>query len=253
MTSLFKIINVAGLIGVGFFFSPFGAFADRAMEDNELDHITASGQPVDISVGNNSSVIFAPETEVAQVIGASSQAGLRALVLNNVAGENQVANGLNVSGAGQSGQQTNGLTQSWGSTHDTTGVIVPTVTAAIEASCNGALICKSSPAVAVIPGTIRVLSSSGDQILTGGANSAFVYVPQTSIAQKIETNSQTNLVALVVNNVSGLNQVGNAINVQSNGVNLVGDSLSVPGGSGQSGGQHNVLSQYRGTPANFAR
>lgn len=232
---------------------PFIALADRALEDSELDYITASGQPVVITGGSNASVIFAPETEVAQVIGASSQAGLRALVLNNVAGENQVANGVNISGASGQAGQTNGMTQSWGSTHDTSAIVVPPVALVADVSCNGALICKATPIASVIPGTVRVLSSSADQILTGGPNSSFVYVPQTSFAQKIESNSQTNLVALVVNNVSGMNQVGNAINVQSGGVSLVGESLLVGAGNGQSGGQHNVLSQYRGTPANFSR
>lgn len=235
------------------FLAPLAALADLPLEDQELDGITAAGEPTLVTAGNNSTITFVPETEIVQVIAPSSQAGLRALVLNNVAGENQVANGLNIHGP-SAGGQTNGLTQSWGSINETAAVVVPPATAAVDISCNGALICKGTPTVAVVPGTVRTLGSTADQIVTAGSNSSIVYAPVTNIAMRIESNSQTNMVALVVNNVTGLNQVGNAINVQGNGVNLTDTSVMVGGGSGAGGsGQHNVINQYRGTPANFSR
>lgn len=219
--------------------------ADAPLADSELDYITAGGQPAVVEGGPNSTITFTPATDIAQDIAPFSQAGLRALVLNNVAGENQVANGMNVSSASQSGAQTNGqtngLTQSWGSINDTTAVVVPAVTAVADANCNGALICKSTPVAIAIPGTIRVLSNTADQVVTGGANSSILYTPATSIAQRIDSNSQTNLTALVVNNVSGLNQVGNAINIQGSNVSLAGDSLGVGGGAGEGVGPNNGI------------
>jgi len=230
---------------------PLVAIADPALEDQELDSITAGGQPVVVAAGSNSTVIFAPDTEIAMTIEPSSQAGLRALVLNNVTGENQIANGINVRSVG-AGNQNNAFTQSWGSIQETTAISVAPVIVAVEPSCNGALICKSVGAVAALPGTVRALANTGDQIVTGG--SSVFYAPQTTIGMKIETNSQTNLVALIVNNVSGMNQVGNAVNVQGNGVGLTGDGLVVgAGAASQAGGQYNAISQYRGTPANFTR
>jgi len=231
---------------------PMAVYAE-SLEDQELDGITASGEPTIVMGGSNSTITFASDTEIAQTIAPTSQAGLRALVLNNVAGENQVANGLNIHTASTGGQN-NTLTQSWGSTNETTAVVVPATTAAADVVCNGALICKGTPAVAVVPGTIRALGSTADQIVTGGPNSSIVYAPLTNIVMKIESNSQTNMVALVVNNVTGLNQVGNAVNVQGNGVNLTDSGIAISGGNaGAGGGQHNVISQYRGTPANFSR
>jgi len=229
------------------------SIADAPLADSELDYITAGGQPAIVEGGPNSTITFAPATDIAQDIAPFSQAGLRALVLNNVAGENQVANGMNVSGASQSGAQTNGLTQSWGSINDTTAVVVPAVTAVADVNCNGALICKASPVAIAIPGTIRVLSNTADQVVSGGANSSLLYTPATSIAQRIDTNSQTNLVGLVVNNVAGLNQVGNAINIHGSSTSLTADGLVVGPSTGQAAGQQNVISQYRGTPANFSR
>jgi hypothetical protein len=65
-------------------------------------------------------------------------------------------------------------------------------------------------------------------------------------------NSQTNLAALVVNNIAGKNQVANATNIAAGGGiflpasgNLTIDAIdNIVGGS-----QVNNISQYRGTPA----
>jgi hypothetical protein len=71
-------------------------------------------------------------------------------------------------------------------------------------------------------------------------------------------NSQTNLAALVVNNIAGKNQVANATNIANGGVvvlrtstiaakdtpEIVIDALSALGASSQS----NNIQQFRGTP-----
>ena len=224
----------------------------EALTDQELDHVTAAGQPTVVTAGDNSTVEFAAAVDIALNIAPNSQAGLRALVLNNVAGENQVANAMNISGANTTGDQVNGINQSWGSINETTAVSVAGVTAATDLTCS-ALICKQIGSAAAAPGLIRVLGSTGDQIVTAGAASALLYRTATNIAMTIDSNSQTNLVAMVVNNVAGLNQVGNAINLKSGGVSLTDSALVVSAGAGQGGGQSNVINQYRGTPANFSR
>lgn len=227
----------------------------QLLSDEDLDQITAAGEPLVIAVGANSQITVAGATEIESVIAPFSQAGLRALVLNNVTGENQAANGLNIAGATAPGGQTNAINQSWGSINDLTAIVVPPVVAVANSTCGAAtLICKGSSSVVVEPGMVRVLAATADHIITAGAGSNIVYSPVTSIGMTIESNSQNNLVALVVNNVTGLNQVGNAINLRGGNMSIGDDGITItavpaPGG----GGQHNVLTQYRGTPSNFSR
>jgi len=239
------------LVVLGMFINPSFAMP-QALTDQELDHVTAAGQPAVVTAGSGSNVEFAAAIDIALDIAPNSQAGLRALALNNVAGENQVANAINISGSNSSGDQVNGIGQSWGSINETTAVSVAGVTAAADLTCS-ALICKQVGSASAAPGVIRALGSTGDQIVAGGAASAILYRTATNIAMTIDTNSQTNLVALVVNNVAGLNQVGNAINLRSGGVSLTDSALVVSAGTGQAGGQSNVINQYRGTPSNFSR
>jgi hypothetical protein len=221
--------------------------SSESLTDHELDQITAAGEPVIVSGGNNSPVTFTPATDIDMYVGPFAQAGLRALVLNNVSGENQVANGANISS--QSPLQSNTLNQNWGSVQDTTAVVIPGVGATAVTTCPAsALICTPSSTAVTVPAVTRVLSNTADQIITAGNGSAVLYSPATNIAMRLDSNSQSNLVALVVNNVSGLNQVGNAINIHG-GVRL-DDSIGVSSVTGQAGGQQNILTQYRGTPAN---
>jgi hypothetical protein len=224
----------------------------QALSDKELDLITAGGEPTVVTAGNNSVVTFSPATDIALDIQPNSQASLRALALNNVAGENQVVNGMNISGSNLSGDQRNSINQSWGSINDTTAVVLPTVTAGVSATCTG-LICNQTGSVAVVPGTIAVLSNTADQTINAGAASAIFYIAATNVAMTIESNAQAGLVALVVNNVAGLNQVGNAINIKGGGLSASDSGLSISAGAGQGGGQSNVINQSRGTPSNFSR
>jgi len=240
------LLGLAAMLGL-----PSGVMS-QAMSDGELDYVTASGQPTIVSAGDNSTVDFAEATDIALYIGPNSQAGLRALVLNNVAGENQIANGINISGGETSETQVNAIEQSWGSINETTAVVVPGGSASAEVTCSG-LICKVDASAVAGQGVVQVLGATGDQIVTAGAASSLSYRTATMIAMTIDSNSQTNLVALVVNNIAGLNQVGNAINIKGGGVSLTDSALAVTAAGGQGGGQSNVINQYRGTPANFTR
>jgi hypothetical protein len=217
--------------------------------------VTAAGQPVIVQIGGSGTVTFTPSTSIAQTIQTGSQTNLRALALNNVAGENQVANGINISGQSTSSNfsQNNTITQSWGSTEDITIVSVGAATSSIPANCGGALICKVTTQVTTLGGVARRLSRAADVIISVGATGDVTYSPQMNIVSSIDGGSQTNLVALVVNNVTGLNQVGNGVNISSSGVSLTSGSLSVTVGNNAAGNQTNNLSGYRGTPANFSR
>ena len=249
------MIGMGALLIAAALVSP--SFAGKqAVGDDELDLVTAAGQPVIISAGGAATVTFVPFTSIAQTIQTNSQSSLRALALNNVAGENQVANGINISGAatGAGLSQSNTITQSWGSTSDITIASVGGASGSLATSCAGALICKVSAQVTTLPGIARRLSRAADIILESGGTATVVYSPTTNIQASIDGGSQSGLVALVVNNVVGLNQVGNGVNIYSGGLTLNSTGITVLGsGAGQAGTQSNNLAGYRGTPANFSR
>jgi len=251
------------MIGLGSFFiaaalaAPSFA-AKQAVSDEELDMVTAAGQPVVITVGTSGTVIFLSSTNIASVLQSGSQNALRALVLNNVTGENQVANGVNISGSNSAtGVQANNINQSWGATSDVTIVSTPGLTASVSPLCLG-LICKAAITVTTVGGVARRLSRAADQIIEAGASSTVVYNPQTSMQAIIEGNSQSGLVALVVNNVTGLNQVGNGLNVAGGGVSLTnaatgGVNVGAGNASAAFAGQSNALGAWRGTVQGFTR
>ena len=233
--------------------------AKQAVSDDELDLVTAAGQPTIISGGAGSAITFAPSISIAQTIQGSSQFNLRALALNNVAVENQVANGINISGGDNDGvgAQDNKIRQSWGSTNDLTRSNIAGLTAKVTVVCNAAaLICKPTTTVANpagLPISKRVLQTA-DHIINAGAGSTVTYNPRTVVDSIIETNSQSGLVALVVNNVAGLNQVGVGINIWSSNVAMpdgTGNLAFAATGGAQPtlAGQRNDLGAWRGTPA----
>lgn len=225
--------------------------AKKVVMDDELDQVTAAGQPTNISAGNTSAVIFIGATSIAQTLAPSSQTELRALILNNVVGENQVHNGVNISATIGNGSQSNNITQSWGAINDLTAVTAANGVTAVPASCGGALICKTGGAFITVAGTVRVLSQAADHIINTGSTSLIVYVPITEIAQDIAENSQSGLVALIVNNVAGLNQVATGVNIGSSTPSLGTDLTLSANGGAATGVQGNVIQQYRGTPINF--
>jgi hypothetical protein len=234
------------------------SFAEKkVVSDDELDMVTAAGQPVIISVTGNSDVTFAAAvTFTSANAPTGSQTGLRALVLNNIVGENQVQNGINITSTiVGGGSQTNIITQSWGSVRDLTAAVVDGVTVGLTPDCTGSLICKPGPVVSAAAGVIKVLSHTADVIIEVGGGSDVTYSPQSTFTQQIAQESQTDLVALVVNNVVGMNQVGNGVNLLSGGaggISLNG-GITVTAGNVAAGSQGNILQGYRGTPQGFVR
>ena len=241
-------------------------FATEYMTDGTLDAVSASGQTVAIAThGTDSPVTFVPVTDITLSIAGNAQDNLRALVLNNVVGENQLANGINL--ANNVGQiQSNEILQSWGGINDTGAVSVAGVGGnAIAASqgCGLALVavgCRNGDTTAAAsssPGVVKALSNTSDTtISTSGNNSAVLYAPVTTFTLSLgtagELGGQTNLVALVVNNVAGLNQVANGVNLSAFGVTL-DHPLTLGAGQISAGSQSNVINQYRGTPSNWTR
>jgi hypothetical protein len=108
--------------------------------------------------------------------------------------------------------------------------------------------------VTTLPGVARRLSRTADVIITAGSTAAVVYVPITNIVASIDGGSQSSLVALVVNNVTGLNQVGNGVNLLAATTTLGVGGIDIGAANATVGGQQtNNLAGYRGTPANFSR
>jgi len=256
------MLGIGSLILTAAMVSPSYA-GKKVITDNEMDQVTAAGQPVVIEA--NGDVDFRSKTDIALGIEDNAQHDLRALILNNTAGENQLATDMNIASGAGSGRQDNNITQSWGSTYDLDfrGGASDSITAKAtaeggEAECNkGALICvakagNSATATASASASTPSIRQSiyADQIIV--ANGDVDYRPETNIAMDIQTTAQQGLSALVVNNVAGLNQVATGLNIAGNvGTGAPGSGNVAVAGGGSAAGQGNIINQFRGTP--FAR
>lgn len=292
--------KLAALASMAVLLCASASFAKKAMDEEEMDVVTAAGQPAVIVVdgsgaattGNTINIVADEMGTFTQTLDEMGQNTLRALALNNVAGENQVANGVNIrSGLGTEGalaSQTNEINQSWGATFDWSAV---EGTATVSAAMGGAgpsisgtigdvkLTCVAigqgceaaatgldlsggdgGSAEAVLP-TVR-LSAYADKIIgvtdLGAANTVNVsQMNAATFTQVITDNAQSNLAALAINNVLGLNQVANGVNLASAGATVIGNQAGIPlvvadavqqGRAVYDGTQSNVINQYRGTP-----
>jgi hypothetical protein len=252
------------LVGIGSFFlaaslvAPSFA-AKQAISDNEMDNITAAGEPTVIgTVGSNSGVSFSGTTSAAFTPGSTSQNTLTALILNNIVGENQVANGLNVT-SGTAGAQANTITQSWGSLLDSTAVTAAGGTSVAGVTCAGLFAvgtCNTSPGSPGSAATTTVLTTASNVIInTVGATSPVTYNPNSQYAIALGTNSQSTLSALIVNNVAGLNQVANGVNISAFTTSIAPAGITLGSGSpvATNTGQTNTINQFQGVPAHFTR
>jgi len=245
--------------------------AKKALNEDELDMITAAGQPKIIQTGTGS-ITFTDTPNFSINLSEDSQTNLSALVLNNLAGELQMANAINIATFifGIAPEQTNSITQSWGATKDwtssTVAGVTATATAAATASATVTATCykcgvvragdatatgAAAAAASTSPGQIKILTKYADQIIETVDGDIFVEQNGVS-ALVLETGSQTSLSALLVNNVVGLSQVANGINVLSGGVGanpgLPAFQLSPVTQVLAAGAQSNTIIQFRGTP-----
>lgn len=251
------------LLAVTFLVNPAFA-AKKPIADKELDEVTAAGQPRvfqfgpnivaggNVSAGTRSitSIDFSDTPFFDLTAEGGSQTDLRALVLNNVSGENQVGTGVNVvattAGTGQvANAQANDITQTWGSTKD--------FASSGPLSCTKVASCKAG----------APLSVAGDFIFHFGANvqaggnvsakmaSAFSlqFASAPLFTMTLQAGSQTDLAALVVNNTVGQNQLATGVNIASGAVAVLDSAgkLLLDGSTGTIGtNQSNTICQARG-------
>ena len=248
--------------------------AKQVIEEDELDEVTAAGQPkiamAMTQSGSATAVNFQVNVFAAHLDG---QSDLSALTLNNIFGENQVANGVNIqSGAGgagspqiggNSGNQSNTAEQSWGSSKAWSAV----TTAAVKgkkSTCRDIGIIAKCAAIGgdAKAGSIALLWAFADEIASAstnvteteeGSNATAANVVVTIIAggvhKDVNGGGQDNLSALTVNNVFGFNQVANGTNISAGTIG--GDGGGIGAGGVVSTGQGNQSDQWRGAPANW--
>jgi hypothetical protein len=242
---------------VAVFLAAPSAMAKKTMNEAELDLITAAGQPTIVqSSGEDVAVSVLIDIADAQLeIGDTAQTNLTALVLNNVAGENQLGNALNVMGApgsGVSANQTNEITQSWGSVKDIGVTTVPAGEGGDTGDVNGKCVfADCSTASTGGNGAILNQTAHADHILDavsedGVAVAVDFQAPVFDLI--LGGTAQESLVALVVNNVVGRNQVANGINVAGGNIGFAGGLSVVGAGGAIAATQSNTITQYRGTP-----
>ena len=225
--------------------------AKTIIDDEELDEVTAAGQPkiaqASTFEGTATAVNFQISVFAAHIGG---QEELTALTLNNIFGENQVANGVNIqSGGSNGGLQTNTATQSWGSAkaHDYVKVAGAPGGSA-ECGALGIIAKCNANGGDASEGKIGLLWEFADEIADaentfGDANAFNVVV--TIVAGSFEEFAQNGLTALTVNNIFGFNQVANGLNISAGSV----DGTTIGGaGVGTATSQANTSDQWRGTP-----
>jgi hypothetical protein len=289
------------------------SFAKKALDEGDLDRITAAGEPTIIQVSgveiessgavdfevsyedlSTDSLVIEGGTDVTP----GGQQNLRALILNNIAGENLIATGLNIMAGPQSGEasQSNQINQSWGSVK-MTDVVTVTESISVEGEdadggdgsadaspgsrggiCIGLCNVKNSEVDgsggdgSTSPGSVALAAiaypvwMAADVIIhiedvsidnSNGTTPADVdfgvsVVKAATTSLAIGSAAQSDLAALVVNNVAGKNLIATGLNIRSGGgtfvldLGIVADALAAPVG----GNQTNTISQFRGTPAN---
>jgi len=269
MRTLKHLVILSLVAFVAVFIAAPSAMAKKALSEDELDLITAAGQPKIIQTGTGS-ISFSDSPVDTLSLASDSQKSLAALVLNNIAGEVQIANAINVTTVGtQAGilGQANTITQSWGATKDWTSASVAGVATATSSSSSGDATAQAqcikcgivkagnataaaaaAAAASTSPGVLKILTKYADDIVE--TVSGDITVTQNGVQTlSLDSGSQQTLSALVVNNIVGLSQVANAINVMAQAVLLNVGGATVNGtfiAIGQT--QANTINQFRGTP-----
>lgn len=261
--------------------------AKSKLADDEMDLVTAAGQPTIMQVGDGGTISFSGGPTFNLTLDSNSQNLLTALTLNNIVGESQIANALNVVGnATNGGEQTNKIQQSWGSTYDFTAVTVSaaSATASAHSSDSGAAagtqaVCgqsfdpvtakcgyvanhgsatayaaaAASTSTSVVSGAFALVSAYADQIFLGGDGASITVNEDGASNLTILSTAQQSLAALVVNNIVGQAQIANGTNIMGSSIvygPASGNVLLLGGVAGLLPGtsQSNDIQQCRGTP-----
>ena len=133
------------------------AMATDLLQDEDLDRMSAAGDPVVIDSGNMngaSTIVYEEQTEFGLIFDQPhAQLGLRALTIQNVVGELQLSVNLNVLSASNNvaaTDQRNFSVQSWGSTlSDPDTIKAATATAVANAACSTPFSCAAPGGIAV--------------------------------------------------------------------------------------------------------
>lgn len=256
---------------------PVQSFGAEELQDDQMDRISASGDPVVIDVSGAAGAeatyvddsVFELNFDVAH-----AQDGLRALTIQNVVGELQLLTNLNVlsaSGNVAGSDQRNFSAQSWGSTlPDPETVKVGTATASAapcqgDGSCSGGSgVYNGGHAPGIIAGDAEAVvdispaaSASADVIVRSksseGESSAEIVNKAQFRLTFSESEAQKDLSALFFSNVVGRAQMALNLNIASGGLGLIpgsSDTFANPI-SGDATGvikQVNTGIQFRGTP-----
>jgi len=248
------------------------AFAGKkALSENDLDMVTAAGQPEVLIAGTaffGGPSTFSPSGPVTLTVSqdltfaplGSAQTKLRALTLNNVIGENEVATVMNIQAAPGSGapSQANTVEQSWGSTVDLASTSGATGSISISGKC---IACTNTAGTAGT-GSVTIAGkaiATTDATGSGGGVKLSIYADEIILGTPITLlqatqadmalggNVQNGVAALVVNNVIAFNQLASALNISSGAVNLAADP-ALASSSNAAAAQSNLINQYRGTP-----
>ena len=254
MKRLQSLITGIGAVALVAAFATPTLAAKTVIDEEELDEVTAAGQPK-IAQAHSLSGDYAVAVNFQVNVFAAhigGQENLTALTLNNIFGENQVANNVNIqSGDDNSGSQSNNAVQSWGSSKAWSSEATPGAPGGPAACATVGIIAKcNAQGGDASEGKIALLWEFADEIADatnelGNAIAANVVV--TIVAGTFDEFAQSGLTALTVNNVFGFNQVANGLNISSGDVNTAGGTI---GGAflGTASDQANVSEQWRGSP-----
>ena len=270
MRTLRHLVILSLVVLVAVFLAAPSAMAKKKLSEDDMELITAAGQPKIVQAGSGS-ILFTDTSTFLLDLAPTSQTALQALTVNNVAGELQLANALNIQSAVQdiTGSQTNTITQSWGATKDWTAsttaatggvasVVVNVASVNQTSSCGKCGLNKGNSYTGPVitnnvtangqPATNKILTKYADDIIESETGN--VTVDQNPVfTLMLETGSQTTLSALAVNNVVGISQLANAINIASAGVVFVPLAIGPSSANGRNT-QANTINQFRGTPYN---
>jgi len=263
------VLALAAILAVSVWSAP--AFAAKALSDDDLDQLTAAGEPKVLwahGTDGGGGIAIATDDAVFNLdIPTDSQKGLRALTVANVVGEAQLLVNLNVASVANQlagTDQRNFSVQSWGST-----LAIPEAVATVDgvpgidqrgnpnctSSCTSSEQKKANGNIGVVaaPGAIEIGVASADVIMRADGLNAEVRLDEEPVYNlKFEPLAQVDLSALFIANVVGRVQAAYNINIAAATLNIVPSpdkAFAEP--AGFSTGvikQVNSGVQFRGTP-----
>jgi len=222
-----RLVGITALLAVSVWGLP--AFAGQALTDEDLDAVTAAGEPKVIIAESESGVARAEVIDEAifnLVLPSDAQKGLRALTVANVVGEAQLLvnlNVLSVQNSVNSTDQRNFSVQSWGSTMPLLKATVDGVPGLDQGGCKNDCEANGNIGLVAAPGQIQIGSASADVIMRadGKAGGRATLTEEPIFNLVFSPNAQVDLAALFIANVVGRAQAAYNINIAAARLNLI--------------------------------